>query len=421
MQQETIECPSCKHENPGQARFCEQCGASLEAPEPAERLCPKCGEANNPQARFCQACGEPLATTEAKPGEESVAVEKPASKPEKKVRRRLPTWARILLTTLVVVIIAAALGVGFAYASPYINAYMTYSPARMERAGVLAREFVERVYPAFADSEPDVWVETIDGQDVYVVDFLVQDGDNSLGLRVLVNKAITAARALEYVELGPPEPYDGGLAIDGGDGEQIQLVLSEGIEEILQAPQIVLVDDYSSLDEARWSTSAGVEASDSGEVVLTGSSPFSTNLADRSAFSGGEGFIASLMLSEEAEFEIALDSGEWETSGFRRAGLYYMGGQLSTNIWYGADRVDQQYLDALDLAAGRRYGVLGAVDGEGSLLLMIWDEENPSQVAALQKEFGEDAAGLSWSMHLAVDSGSVTVDDYYRIAFSGFR
>jgi hypothetical protein len=373
---------------------------------------------NNPQARFCQACGETLEIQEDKPVEDVVETKKP----EKKARRRLPGWARVVLTTLVVVIVAAALGLGFAFVSPYINAYMTYSPARLERAGLLAQEFVDQVYPAFADAEPDVWVETIDGQEVYVVDFLAQDGDNSLGLRLLVNKNITAVRTLEYVELGPPEPFGDAVTVDAGEGEPVQPVLSEGIAEILQDPEIVRYEDFSNLDETRWWTVGDVELTSAGEVEIRQSPTNVSRLGSIQELTGGDGLLLSLRFEAGSEFEVSLSKGEWSESSFLRAGLWYVDGALETSIYLeGPVRIDNQALEGLSLVPGRWYGVLGAVEGDGSLLFVIWDEDDPSQSVAFLKDFGDQAAGSSWAMHVGLASGTVTMDNYYELDFEGFR
>jgi class 3 adenylate cyclase len=47
-----MRCQNCSTENPEGARFCIQCGSSL------QRRCPKCGFANPPEARFCSQCGD---------------------------------------------------------------------------------------------------------------------------------------------------------------------------------------------------------------------------------------------------------------------------------------------------------------------------------------------------------------------------
>jgi hypothetical protein len=116
-----------------------------------------------------------------------------------------------------------------------------------------------------------------------------------------------------------------------------------------------------------------------------------------------------------------MDSGEWQSEDFFRAGLYRIGWEISTNIWRGTERIDEQTLSSLPIGAERWFGVLGAVDGQGKLGLVVWDLENPSLAIAFQKDFGEEAAGLSWRMHVAVDKGTVTVDDYYELRFDGFQ
>src|SRR5262245_43557312 len=50
-----MKCPQCQHENPAGARFCNGCGAKLEA------SCPQCGQVNPPGSRFCNGCGQQLA------------------------------------------------------------------------------------------------------------------------------------------------------------------------------------------------------------------------------------------------------------------------------------------------------------------------------------------------------------------------
>ena len=46
-----MRCPSCNHDNPADASFCEECGAKLEL------ICPACKASVSPGARFCKKCG----------------------------------------------------------------------------------------------------------------------------------------------------------------------------------------------------------------------------------------------------------------------------------------------------------------------------------------------------------------------------
>ena len=49
-----MQCPRCQAENDAGARFCEDCGARLEA------VCPSCGAAVTPGKNFCRSCGAAL-------------------------------------------------------------------------------------------------------------------------------------------------------------------------------------------------------------------------------------------------------------------------------------------------------------------------------------------------------------------------
>jgi class 3 adenylate cyclase len=52
-----MRCPSCNRESPGDASFCEGCGAKLEL------ICPACRASVSPGARFCKKCGTAIGLT----------------------------------------------------------------------------------------------------------------------------------------------------------------------------------------------------------------------------------------------------------------------------------------------------------------------------------------------------------------------
>ena len=51
-------CPACAHPNPKDAKFCLECGFSLNHRK--ENRCPACGRAYGPEAKFCGECGTRL-------------------------------------------------------------------------------------------------------------------------------------------------------------------------------------------------------------------------------------------------------------------------------------------------------------------------------------------------------------------------
>lgn len=51
-----IRCPKCNQDNDEEARFCDECGYSLQK----TKACPACEEMNDPDAKFCDNCGQGL-------------------------------------------------------------------------------------------------------------------------------------------------------------------------------------------------------------------------------------------------------------------------------------------------------------------------------------------------------------------------
>ncbi len=63
-------CPKCRFENPGDARFCNHCGAPLEG------VCPQCGRVNPEGSKFCNQCGCTLGKA---PDKNAIDPHKPSS------------------------------------------------------------------------------------------------------------------------------------------------------------------------------------------------------------------------------------------------------------------------------------------------------------------------------------------------------
>ncbi len=49
-----MKCPKCQFDNPGDAKFCNECGSNLEL------VCTQCGKTNPASSKFCNACGHNL-------------------------------------------------------------------------------------------------------------------------------------------------------------------------------------------------------------------------------------------------------------------------------------------------------------------------------------------------------------------------
>ena len=75
-----MKCAKCGADNREGAKFCNECGAPIEA------SCAKCGAKNKPGAKFCDECGTSLGPSAAaspkRPNDRSVRITEGASAPE---------------------------------------------------------------------------------------------------------------------------------------------------------------------------------------------------------------------------------------------------------------------------------------------------------------------------------------------------
>ena len=80
-----MKCENCGHQNPANAKFCENCGQPLiEKTVSSTQTCPNCGEINDSHNKFCEKCGFDLRKQQsAEKVEPVVARRVTKSKPEK--------------------------------------------------------------------------------------------------------------------------------------------------------------------------------------------------------------------------------------------------------------------------------------------------------------------------------------------------
>ena len=105
-----MKCPKCGTENAAEARFCENCGATLAAQSEGVALfCSNCGRKNPAGARFCEDCGNAIAN----PGGES-SIPPSTSRPVVQKKRSF-AWLWSLFGLGLVIIASWA---GYAYLSP---------------------------------------------------------------------------------------------------------------------------------------------------------------------------------------------------------------------------------------------------------------------------------------------------------------
>ncbi|MBI3159899.1 MAG: zinc ribbon domain-containing protein [Chloroflexi bacterium] len=176
-----------------------------------ELACTNCGETVTDKMRICPYCGHALkadAVSQTQPvyqTQPQVIVVPAAQAPAAAPVEEEPVTGRSLLLTFAVWAVAAfaaVYGMGFVaekygrYVEPFTPFVGAYSA---EAAGV-AQNYVKEVYPEFTNAEQTVSAAQLDGEPVYIVDYVLEDSEGLQGLRLVVSRRLDDVYPLEYYD-----------------------------------------------------------------------------------------------------------------------------------------------------------------------------------------------------------------------------
>ena len=120
--------------------------------------------------------------------------------------------------------------------------------------------------------------------------------------------------------------------------------------------------------------------------------------------------------------EIYVDRGVWDTDQYRRFGVYVGVGQAGTNVYAGrTDGGGSSLSGNLTLQAGTTYKLLIAILPNGVFLEAIWNPSDPSETLFHREKFDESWAGLTWSLWIGVNQGTLQLDNFNEISFSSAK
>jgi hypothetical protein len=135
-----------------------------------------------------------------------------------------------------------------------------------------------------------------------------------------------------------------------------------------------------------------------------------------------EGIVIDFNYSANSLSEIYMDRGQWDTDQYRRFGVYVGGGQAGTNVYAGkTDRGGAGLSGNLTLQHTTTYKLLIAILPNGEFLEAIWNPSNSSETLFYREKFDESWAGLTWSLWIGVNQGTIQLDNFHEISFSGAK
>ncbi len=137
-------------------------------------------------------------------------------------------------------------------------------------------------------------------------------------------------------------------------------------------------------------------------------------------YSPGMGVMFKYHFSKGSQFEYYLDVGDWDTTGYKRYGIYQTGQNPSLNLWEGKNwlKGGGNYLNGnLKSKPEDWKQVALAIGKDGTFTTVIWDPADPSQIKQNTHTFGEKWSSKTWRFIIGANKGTIIIDDYCEFSF----
>jgi hypothetical protein len=217
--------------------------------------------------------------------------------------------------------------------------------------------------------------------------------------------------------LAGPETTPTSPTPNGGETLPAPLAASLNQPELLDSGQF---NRCASL--MNWQTGSLPIAEETG-LTLTGKNDWAEGFGFRSALETGQGMLVDFTFAAgQPEFEIHLDSGEWQAPDYRRFGATISGGKITRNIWEGPNQREATVLPGSpSLVAGRTYSLFVGVGQNNQFVMVFWDKQNPAVFSKVSEAFGQDWDRKDWRFSIGANSGEIVFPAYTFISFDGIQ
>jgi tetratricopeptide (TPR) repeat protein len=195
------------------------------------------------------------------------------------------------------------------------------------------------------------------------------------------------------------------------------------VSEIVSEPVPIFHDDFDQLSSSnwRWSGDDVVTVSD-GTLQVVGTPDWFTWVSRPQDLDEGSAALVLFKISgTEPDFVLYFGNGEeWATEEYRRWGIADDYG-FRANIYQGASRVGLGYPVGDLVQRPDTWYYLLIANGRGGLLVtQIWEHDSYSTKGEY-RWINQDWEGVPWSFHIAAGGGTIVVESYTEITFSGLQ
>jgi len=416
-----MNCPNCNQEIPEGKKFCGHCGHKLvprepviHSPEPegfdeqaptivdkspiqpatddidesapsiepksevapvvGQKACPSCGTQNPSGSRFCNACAADLTPEESPPDtvdapilqdeveeqlpEKSEETPKPDPPAEK---RGIPRWVWAFGLLLIVGLIVVGILV---------------VPRVISSEGASTETSAERLEPS-----PKVDVPAV--------------SDSSEG----------ESETTQFVE----------------ESQELPSVPSF-VSEVLQNATISATEDFYTLPGDWHQSSSSINHDSANKIVFIPGSNNGIHLGAPYEIGEGEAILALFQFDKQGDVRTMLEAGTWETSTYRRWGMFSTVGNFRTDTYLGVDWRGEPILEGkIQAKPDTWYYLLLAVGPQGRFAMKVWERDDPSQSAQYWELDESQWENKKWSFLLSNWGGDVYLDSLSVIEFSALH
>jgi hypothetical protein len=191
--------------------------------------------------------------------------------------------------------------------------------------------------------------------------------------------------------------------------------------EYLNSVEITYIDNFDKqLSKINWRFGAGLQVAN-GVLEILGKEW--SSISPRHRFNEGDGVIIDFTYTKGALFQAYLSHGFFfDTATYKAFAIYFKKNLVKTNVWAGNNSLGGEHLPGnFALRPDTDYSLLTAIAPNGEFLMVIWKPSDPSETIYYHEKIGKNWSNLEWEFGIAVDGGTILLDNYREIKFDSVK
>ena len=199
---------------------------------------------------------------------------------------------------------------------------------------------------------------------------------------------------------------------------QIQVhdeVVKINMPDFLKNAAIAYAEGFSSKTPEAWYITSSSEI-ENNVLTFQGNNWIDKNVFIRNDFNDYQGVLMAFQCSPDSLAQIALETGQWESSSFRSWGINCKTDSQSAiepNITQGREGFARApFTGNLIFEPDHWYALLLTVGGDGEFIARIWEPDQPEVYTELRQLNGSEWDNRRWSLLIGGEKGSISITNF---------